>query len=926
MSEARVEGAGEGAEALDLGRRFDALMNAEVLAGYRRATYLGIPLVMGFGILDLLSVADTPYFRLFIGLRVALSCLLVVLLKIAERGRAWVLPAVVTGTYFVGSAIALMSALLGHQSFYYAGMNVVILAIGLLVPMGPWPMLGSSLAIYGTFVGLTIALDPTPLGSWDWGLFLSNSVFILVTCAVVTVGAYVNRLLRRTAFDATAAQEKANAELRTANDQIQANYAELADKQRELEEAYRVKSQFLDNMSHELRTPLTCILTPLEGLLDADSDAPAETREIYEDMHQASTQLYDLINDLLDYSRYGAREVPLRREPVDLARLIEDNVRAWMPTARQRRIRLRWRRPEARMIALLDGRELGKVIRNLLSNAIKFTAAEGEVEISLTREEGELIFAVRDTGIGMDEAVLGQIFRPFFQADGSSTRSVAGTGLGLSLVKTIIERHEGTITATSAVGAGTTMSVRLPYLEVSDSEAVSMALPESPFVLAGASGRRVIPPVIERYSRPPEAPPEPTPADAAAAQEGAGPHLVVVGASDSSPSWSAMYPLPSALKTLSEHQDEGRRERSRVLVVDDQPELLRLITRILGRDHEVITASDGEEGLQRVHDVRPDVVISDVMMPRMNGFELVEALRRDESTRTLPVLLLTARADGTDKVRGLRRGANDYLVKPFLPEELKARVRNLLRMRRYESYLTNLNEELESSRDSLEGRLHGLFIDTVRTLVAAIDAKDFYTGGHSERVSHFAVRLGEHMKMPRPMVRTIELGALLHDVGKIGIPDRVLNKPGRLSDEEIEIIRQHTVFGGRILEKSPELSELRRFALHHHERWDGAGYPDGLRGEEIPSSVRVVSVADCWDAMISDRVYRPGMEPRIAAEKVAKLRGNQFDPAVVEALMELWPELDVPPHLRPLKPRLAPVEDRAGPRVSECGEVYHVHD
>ncbi|MCA9637846.1 MAG: response regulator, partial [Myxococcales bacterium] len=369
----------------------------------------------------------------------------------------------------------------------------------------------------------------------------------------------------------------------------------------------------------------------------------------------------------------------------------------------------------------------------------------------------------------------------------------------------------------------------------------------------------------------------------------------------------------------------GERARMRVLVVDDHPEILRLITRILGGEYEVITASDGEEGLRRVSEAAPDLVISDVMMPKLSGFEMVDILRRDPATERLPVLLLTARADGADKVKGLRR-ANDYLVKPFVPDELRERVRNLVRMRQNESYLTRLNEALETSRDSLEGRLHELFFDTVRTLVAAIDAKDFYTGGHSERVSFFSVRLGEQMKLARPSLRTIELGALLHDVGKIGIPDRVLNKPGRLSDEEIEIIRQHTVFGGRILEKSPELSELRRFALHHDERWDGAGYPDGLRGEEIPSSVRVVSVADCWDAMISDRVYRPGMEPRIAAEKVAKLRGNQFDPAVVEALMELWPELDVPPHLRPLKPRLAPVEDRAGPRVSECGEVYHVHD
>src|SRR5690606_31080010 len=383
--------------------------------------------------------------------------------------------------------------------------------------------------------------------------------------------------------------------------------------------------------------------------------------------------------------------------------------------------------------------------------------------------------------------------------------------------------------------------------------------------------------------------------------------------------------FPGAAPLLSEHLRAAQGERARILVIDDHPEIVRVIERLLAPSHDVYTASNGEEGLAKIRDIKPALVISDVMMPKLSGFQLVEQLRKDPATERLPVLLLTARADGRDRVRGLRRGASDYLIKPFLPEELKARVSNLLRAQHYESYLTRLNEELAEKSSSLEGRVHGFFIDTVRTLVAAIDAKDFYTGGHSERVSHFAVRIAEHMKLSRPMLRTIELGALLHDVGKIGIPDKVLNKPGALTLEEIEVIRQHTVLGGKILEKSPELAELRRFALHHHERWDGGGYPDRLRGEDIPPSVRIVSVADCWDAMVSDRIYRAGMEPRVAAEKVSKLGGSQFDPGVVAAMMEIWPELELPPNLRPLKPRTTPHENRQGPRVSECGEVYDVH-
>lgn len=939
------ERAGSGAtSAAELDADFASLMRLEVVAGQRRATYVGVPLVLGFGVLDLVSVDEPRLIPLFLGLRVALAAALVILLRVSERWSRAVHASAILGTYLVGAAIALMSALYGgHQSFYYAGMNVVILAIGLLVPFRPLHMLSCSMAVYATYVVLTLALDPVPFVEWKWGIFLSNLIFLVVTGTVVTIGAYVNRTLRRAAYEAEWAQERINDELRLANGRIQQSFGELADKQRELEEAYRYKSQFLDNMSHELRTPLTCILTPLEGILAGD--VQGETRQVFEDMHRASRQLYDLINDLLDYSRYGAREVPLRLAPVDLVRLVDDNVRAWMPTARQRSLALRWTPPTAAVVAMLDGRELGKVVRNLISNAIKFTRAGGAVDVELVTTGGEITFRVRDSGIGMDEEALRKLFTPFFQVDGSSTRAVAGTGLGLALVKTIVERHQGTIGVESAPGQGTTMTVKIPHVPVHDTEAASAAAPDEGLApapialaaadleaLAGALGGPAEADAPVAAARPPsgslvapivrvDADLEVSPADASSSSR---PSLVVLGeVTEPEPKTIS---IPAAAPLLGDHLEVGARQRARVLVVDDQAEIVRVIARILERDHDVETASDGEEGLRRVEEVRPDLVISDVMMPRMNGFELVEALRRSPDTARLPVLLLTARADGTDRIRGLRRGANDYLTKPFLPEELRERVRNLLQFRHYEGYLTRLNEALDSHATTLEGRLHGLFIDTVRTLVAAIDAKDYYTGGHSERVSFFAVRLAEHMLVPRPLLRTIELGALLHDVGKIGIPDHVLNKPGRLSDEEIAIIREHTVFGGRILEKSPELSELRRFALHHHERWDGRGYPDGLRGDEIPQSVRVVSVADCWDAMVSDRVYRPGMEPQVAASKVAKLRGNQFDPEVVEALMEMWPHLEVPPHLRPLKPMAAPAEVRAGPRVSECGEVYHVHE
>ncbi|MBL8969551.1 MAG: response regulator [Myxococcales bacterium] len=909
------------AAALPRDESFARKLRGEIRAGYQRATWLSIALILSFAILDATTVAQAGLMYVFWALRAGICALLVLLLRLSEHRR--LLPHVeliaMVGAAATGGVIALMSALyMGHESYYYAGMSLTLVAVGILVPVGPASIAGAAATIFVSFLVFLSFLDPTPLADWNWNVFVANSIFLIVTAAVVVIGAFINRRLRRRAFDAAWEQERASEELRLVNERVKQSYLEISEKNREIEDAYRSKSQFLDNISHELRTPLTCILTPLEGLLAGN--ATGEVRGVFEDMHSASRQLYDLINDLLDYSKYGSRDQPTQRDPVDLRAVIDEHVRSFKPTARQRMLTLEWDPPSEPLIARGSARELGKVVRNLLSNAVKFTPFGGRITVTLGGDDLAVSLKVVDTGIGMSPEVQAKLFTPFFQGDATSTRAFEGTGIGLALVKTIVNRHDGGIAVSSVQGQGTTMTVTLPRSPLDPTELAGMevgVLP--PAQNLGASSSHLMVPVPQ-FSEPSQ---KILVTDDLLAAEA---RRIEVSGPPRQASAFDTHAVPDAAPLLSEHLPQARVQRSRILVIDDHPEIVRLIARLLSPLHDIITASNGEEGLQKVHDERPDLVISDVMMPKMSGFQLVERLREDPETARLPVLLLTARADGHDRVRGLRRGASDYLIKPFLPEELKARVDNLLRHQHYESYMTRLNEELEANKNTLEGRVHGLFVDTVRTLVAAIDAKDTYTGGHSERVSFFSVKLAEQLRLPRPMIRTIELGALLHDVGKIGIPDRVLNKPGALSLDEIEIIRQHTIFGGQILEKSPELAELRRFALHHHERWDGTGYPDRLAAVDIPQSVRVVSVADCWDAMVSDRIYRAGMEPNVAAEKVARLGGTQFDPEVVEAMMAVWRQLELPPNLRPLKSRMVPHENRASPRVSECGEVYHVHE
>ena len=434
-----------------------------VLEGFRRAVYLAVVLIPSFGVLDAISVGDTRMRNLFWLIRGGVAVSLIVMLRVAQRPGAarYVHAITMLGIFVAGGSIALMSALfMGHESYYYAGMNLVILAIGIMIPFGPWRMLAGSTLVYLTYVLLCLLLDEVPLQDWKWNIFLNNMIFCIGTGAVVTLGAYISHFLRRRAFDARFEQDRANEELRLVNTRLEASFAEISRKQRELEEAYRFKSQFLDNMSHELRTPLTCILTPLEGLLGGN--VKGELRMILEDMDHASRQLYDLINDLLDYSRYGEREAPLNLVRVDFGALVGGHVRTWKATARQRELELVWTPPAEPLPVWADPKEMGKVVRNLISNAIKFTAVGGSVTVELEPDENSLELRVRDTGIGMSEDVQEQIFKPFFQADASSTRAFEGTGIGLALVKTIVERHEGEIAVSSAVGVGTTMRVTIP--------------------------------------------------------------------------------------------------------------------------------------------------------------------------------------------------------------------------------------------------------------------------------------------------------------------------------------------------------------------------------------------------------------------------------------------------------------------------------
>jgi putative two-component system response regulator len=303
-----------------------------------------------------------------------------------------------------------------------------------------------------------------------------------------------------------------------------------------------------------------------------------------------------------------------------------------------------------------------------------------------------------------------------------------------------------------------------------------------------------------------------------------------------------------------------------VLVVDDDPLNVEMLCAYLEEEgYRTVSATSGREAIQLAHVTAPDVIMLDVMMPNLNGFEVCAQLKSSPETKFIPVILVTALSAREDRVRGIKAGADDFLSKPVDRDELSARTRSLARLKRS-------IDELESAEQ------------VIQTLAKAIEARDGYTEQHTERVTRRAVALGERLNLPEQSLRVLFHGGMLHDVGKIGIPEAILGWAGRLGEEQFAVMKTHPVIGVDICR--PLRSTLVQAALpiirHHHERIDGYGYPDGLIGEDIPLLARIVAIADAYDAMTSNRSYRKAMSGEQARAILRAGAGSQWDAMLVD--------------------------------------------
>ncbi|WP_235935129.1 HD domain-containing phosphohydrolase [Candidatus Laterigemmans baculatus] len=350
-------------------------------------------------------------------------------------------------------------------------------------------------------------------------------------------------------------------------------------------------------------------------------------------------------------------------------------------------------------------------------------------------------------------------------------------------------------------------------------------------------------------------------------------------------------------------------KQSRILIVDDEPLNIAVVQGYLEMEgYQCIRSTDfAVDALPMVEQFRPDLILLDIHMPEVNGLEILKALRADSEFSTIPVVILTATSTDETKLEALQCGATDLLSKPVHQGEMLARIRNVLTVKSYQDRLRGYSEELELAVRKRTAELEASRLEVIQCLARAAEFRDDDTGQHIIRVGRYARIIGEELGLSKDFLEVLEPAAQLHDVGKIGVPDAILLKPGKLTPEEYEVMQKHCGFGKKIVDclpareaeiirnhaelganilenvRSPILAMAKRIALTHHERWDGTGYPMRLAGSEIPLEGRITAVADVFDALSSKRIYKAEFPLGKCFELLEEGRGTQFDPAVLDA-------------------------------------------
>lgn len=538
---------------------------------------------------------------------------------------------------------------------YYAGLNLVLIGAGLFLPWTYFENLLASLLVTIMYASAVLLIGPTH----DFALVFNNLYFLVLTGLIVVVSSYYTGDNRYREF--------------ALRFELDRNKKTLEDANRQLKELDEVKTRFFANISHELRTPLTLLLVPIESMRRQKAHLfDDQTRDWLATMEANGLRLLKLINDLLDLVKLESGHMQVKNEQVSLNEFLRGLCSSVQKMADDKRVHLGTVVDEALNSVRTDRDKLEKIMLNLVFNAIKFTPSGGRVTIK-ARKDGEFfVIEVIDTGMGIAAKNLPYLFTRFWQADTSARRKYQGTGIGLALVKELVEIQGGSVTAASIEGQGTNMTVRLPLAVEKE----------------GAAADTSTMPAISSNSTVPEDKAEPSPQG----------------------EWlqglyrrAELFPSLTALKeSIRPLQPAGKGQRPKVLVADDEPDMLRFLKSELLQDYEVIEAADGRQALALAAQFLPDIILCDMMMPEMDGIQVCRELRAKSTTQNIPVLLLTARADEDTKLTALSHGASDFLSKPFSVTELHVRLKNLMSAYQMQRKLARQNQVLEATLEQLK--------------------------------------------------------------------------------------------------------------------------------------------------------------------------------------------------------------------------------
>lgn len=331
-------------------------------------------------------------------------------------------------------------------------------------------------------------------------------------------------------------------------------------------------------------------------------------------------------------------------------------------------------------------------------------------------------------------------------------------------------------------------------------------------------------------------------------------------------------------------------EENKIMIVDDSPTSVMFLEKMLRQYgfKNILAINDSRMVIEKYMDFEPDLLLLDLVMPHFDGFDVLEQLDELNESSYLPVIVITSQNDKENKLKALSMGAQDFIGKPFDDSEVITRINNFLNVRQMQNKIKNYNQWLEDKIRENNDEITALQTDLILRLLRAAETRDFNTGGHITRIGEYAYILSQALGMSEERSQTLSDACKMHDIGKIGIPDGILLKPAKLNDEEWETMKTHTLKGAEILKGSPSenIKLAEEIALTHHEKWDGTGYPNGLKGEDIPLSGRIMALIDVFDALLNDRPYKKAWDLEQTIFYIQTENGRHFDPRIVKAFME----------------------------------------